>query len=316
MERRSIRQGWGDLRSGFWFALSRFALLRLQEKPWQAKNWRPNIAVFTGLSPNREHLRELGVWLCTGRGLITFYHVLVGDLDELSRRGLRTTSTRHIQEYLADRGVAAFAETCIAEDFYRGVISVVQSHGIAGLEPNTVIMGWSDDPEIQRNQLTLLRRLMVLKKSTLFLRRDPEKGYGNRALIDVWWRGRDRNGELMILLAHLISRSPDWEGCRIRLLRLLNKPAGEENVRADLTLVLKEARVEGEPVVLIKERPEQTFAEILKKTSRETDLVFMGMAVPDPQNLDRFSGETAFLLDHSVSTVLVRSGEQEDILVG
>lgn len=314
LERRSLKQSWGDLRSGFWFATSRFALIRLQGKPWRAKNWRPNITVFTGLGTSREYLRELGAWLCTGRGFVTFYHLLTGDLDEMTRRGLRTTAIRHIQDYLSERGVAAFANAAIVDDFYRGVATVVQSHGIAGLEPNTALLGWSEEPEIQRKQLMLLRRLVDLKKSVLFMHRDPERGYGDRALIDVWWRGRDRNAELMIILAHLISRSPEWEGCEIRVLRLLNKSAGVEGATRHIADILKKARVDAEPVVLVQEHPGLGFAEILKKTSRDTDLVILGMRVPEIDEFDRYSGEIAFILNHSVSTLLVRSGEQEDIL--
>ena len=51
--------------------------------------------VLTGTSQSREELSELGGWLSSGKGIVTLYHLIVGDVDELSERGLRETSRKH-----------------------------------------------------------------------------------------------------------------------------------------------------------------------------------------------------------------------------
>ena len=33
--------------------------------------------------------------------------------------------------------------------------------------------------------------------------------------VDVWWRGKQQNGDLMLLLAHLLSLNQEWRGARI-----------------------------------------------------------------------------------------------------
>ena len=251
--------------AGFGFSLARFGLIRLEQEPWSAKNWRPNIVLFTGLHQDREELRELGTWLSSGRGIVTFVHLIIGDLDKLINRGLRTTATRNIQEYIRRHGVTAFAECSIAEDFYQGVLGVVQNHGLAGLEPNTAVMGWSADPEMQRRQVRLINTMLGLRKSILFLCYDDAKGYGRRRRIDVWWRGRDRNAELMLLLAHLIQQSSAWEGAEIRVMRLMANEAGKQGATEHITKLLQEARVDAEPVVLVREHPDQPFTDVLKQ---------------------------------------------------
>jgi hypothetical protein len=120
------------------------------------------------------------------QGVVSFFHVLVGDLDELANRGVRTTSAKRTQEYLDELGIPGFAECSIATDFYESILSIIQAHGIG--------------------------------RSVLFLRYDDNRGFGRKGRIDVWWRGRDRNAELMLLLAHIIRQSLPWECARIRIL--------------------------------------------------------------------------------------------------
>ncbi len=68
LERRSTIRTWGDVRNGIWFAVARRSLLNLERSVFHAKNWRPNILVFTGQPHNRAPLVEVanllspGVW--------------------------------------------------------------------------------------------------------------------------------------------------------------------------------------------------------------------------------------------------------------
>ena len=271
LKRRSLRQDWGDVRSGLWFSVSRFGLIRLASVPWDVKNWRPNIVVFKGQPQRREELMEVGTWLSRGRGIMTFYHLLVGDVDELAgRSGLRETSRNQTRKYLEEHGVTAFAECSIVDDFYKSVVTTLQVHGVTGLEPNVALLGWSDNWEVQETQLQLMRRLVALKKSVLFLHFDEELGFGKKRQIDVWWRGRDRNAELMLMLAHIISQSAPWHGCKIRLLRLIEAEEGQEGAELSLSEFLQTVRVQAEPSVLVRSAPDEPFTSVLRQSSLET----------------------------------------------
>jgi len=50
LKRRSIQRNWGDIRSGLWFSIARFGLIRLEASPQQVRNWRPNIISLYGCS--------------------------------------------------------------------------------------------------------------------------------------------------------------------------------------------------------------------------------------------------------------------------
>jgi amino acid transporter len=314
LQRRSLQQDWGDVRSGIWYTVARFGLVRLDREPWHVKNWRPNLVVFTSLSRYREPLMELGAWLCSGRGVATFWHLLLGEIDGLSKRGLRTTSAKHMDDFLNDRGVVAFAESTIANDFHTGVVNVMQSHGLAGLEPNTALFAWSNDQATQVAQLKLMRDLLSLGKSVMFLRHEEKYGFGKKKRIDIWWRGRDRNAELMLVLAHIIQQSRQWERAEIRVCWLMDKEAGIPGAKEHIAKILAQVRVEAEPKIFLRSSPDEPFDAVLRRASGQTDLIILGLRAPQPGDIERQAEDIRALFPTTATALLVRSGEVEDIL--
>lgn len=317
LKRRSIHQNWGDIRSGLWFSFARFGLIRLEASPQHARNWRPNIIAFTGaagISHSREQLLELASWLSGGQGVVTLYHLLVRDIDALAGRGLREASRNSLRKYLDEKGIIAFTECSIVSDFYQGVLSTIQSHGFTGIEPNTALLGLSKKPDIQKEQFHLMRKLVALGKSTLLLHYNSEREYGRKRLVDVWWRGRDRNAELMLILAHIISRCAPWNGAKLRILRLLDHEEGRSSANRDIRRLIKSFRMEADPVVLVKSDSNQSFKTVFSDQSKETDLVLLGAAVPEVEKFDSTICFLQDLLQSAPSVLFVRSAETEDIL--
>jgi hypothetical protein len=317
LKQRSIQQNWGDIRSGLWFAISRFGLVQLDGSPRHARNWRPNIIAFSGavgISQSREQLLELASWLSSAQGVVTLYHLLVGNTDDLAGRGLQEASRNSLKKYLDEQGTTAFTECNIVSDFYQGVLSTIQAHGISGIVPNTALFGLSQKPEIQREQFHLMRKLIALGKSTLFLHFNSERGYGRKRRLDVWWRGRDRNAELMLLLAHIIRQSAPWEGAKIRVLRLLDHEQGQSNANKHIQQLIKSSRIEAESIVLVKSYPNQSFKTVFNEQSIETDLVLLGAAVPEVEKFDSSIHFLHDLLQSAPSVLFVRSAETKDIL--
>ncbi len=312
--RRALRHDWGDIRSGIWFALSRFGLIRLETVPWHVKNWRPNIVVFLRSPQTQEHLLEVGTWLARGRGFITFYHLIAGQVEQLAGKGLRDTSRKHMQKYLREHGAVAFTECSIVENLYSDALTMLQAHGLAGLEPNVVLFGWGTRHAMQMEQFRLLRKMVALKKSVLFLKYDESRGFGEKKCIDIWWRGQDRNGELMLLIAHIIAQSLAWNGARMRILRLLTREEGVPGVTRHIEELLHRVRVNAEPKVFIRSAPEQPFTSVLRQHSAESDLVFLGLQVPTEEQLTAYVKQVEEILQSTGTCILVRNGETENIL--
>ncbi|MEZ4610946.1 MAG: hypothetical protein R2838_12015 [Caldilineaceae bacterium] len=168
--------------------------------------------------------------------------MLIGDVGQIVESNLREAARKRIRAYIQDRRMLAFAEVDIAPDFYTGALTVAQSHGVGGLEPNTVLLGWSRTPEGRTRQIELMHALAGLGKSVLFLRYDGERGYGKRRVIDVWWGGRGGNADLMLLLAYIISQHRSWADANIRLLRIIDGEEGRAGTLAHMQATLDAVR--------------------------------------------------------------------------
>ena len=311
LKRRETAEAWGDVRSGVWTSLARFALLKLERGggAGDARNWRPNLMVFTGQPHNREHLVALADWLSLGRGVVTFSQLITGEVEDRGRPALREKAQGRIREYIADHRMAAFAEAQIVSDFRAGAVAVAQAHGIGRLESNTVVMGWSRTAGGREMQMRLLRDFADLHKSVLFLHVDEAAGFGKHRTVDVWWGGRGGNGDLMLLLAYLTVRHRSWDRARVRVLRMVGRPEAVDGVRADTEALLEAVRVEAEVAVVVRRDGARPFTDVLAEHSRDTDLTVLGMPRPDR---DDYGEGLQALVDAAGTTLLVHNGNPDE----
>ncbi len=315
LQRRSIQATWGDARSGVWFALSRWSLLNLEKTRWTARNWRPNIIVFTGQPHNRKQLVEVADWLSLGRGLVTFFQLLIGDARDKSTSTMRETARTHIRDFIAQNNMSAFAEAEIVPDFRTGATILVQAHGIGGITANSVLLGWSRTAEGREMQMNLMRDLASLHKSTLFLNYDNVRRYGTRSRLDVWWQGRGDNEDLMLLLAYIIERHPTWHNAQVRLIRVIDNVDGVPDTTEHMNNLLKAVRVDAKAVVMVNEK-RRPFSSIIAESSQETDLTILGMGLPPQGEEARYAERLNVLVNAVGSVLLVRNAEDYDILSG
>lgn len=315
LERRSLQRTWGDIRSGFWYSVTRYGLLNLEKKKMLAKNWRPNIVVFTGQPYNREHLVEVSEWLSMGRGVVTFFQLITGDVEEIASSGHKEAAKRQIKKYIQERKMTAFAESEIVPDFYHGALTVVQAHGIGGFIPNTVLLGWSDKSENFASQMKLLRGLVHLRKSVVFLHYDEERGYGDYRTIDIWWGGLGKNAELMLLLGHIITRHHGWHRARIRVIRVIDRSEGKAQAEKNIRTILDKARVDAEPIIIAREEHSGLqLPDIIHAQSQHTDLTLLGLKYPGEDELQSYGQQLNTLVRSVGSVLIVRSAQVEDFL--
>lgn len=315
LQRRSLKTEFGDLRSGIWASVARHSLLKLEAAPKRTKNWRPNVIAFTGQPRNRKHLVKIGRWLLRGQGILSFVEIVVGDVEKLAISGIRHQRRDTIAEFLREQEVDGFAECQIARDFFEGAITVAQSHGLAGLEPNTILMGLSETPEGLAKQQALIPVFSSLRKSVLLLSYDAERGYGNHDRIDVWWGGKSRNGELMLLLAHIIRSHRDWAGAKVRLLQIIDDERDLDSTRERLTTLLAEVRVKASAKPVVR-REGESVADAIGRTSGDADLSIIGMQMPGDTDAKELAERVHAMIDPLGSVLMVRSAETEDVLSG
>ncbi|GIW78931.1 MAG: Na-K-Cl cotransporter [Gemmatales bacterium] len=274
---KEVEARWGDLQSGLLFERARRALLRLEEELYHPKNWRPIILALSGGGWSRPHLAVYGHWFTAGRGILSLGQVIQGEVEQRLQR--RINQERLLHEFIREQELQAFPAVVVARYLSEGIESLVQSHGLGALRPNTVLLGWPSDPNRVEAFAATLRSVAFLERSILAIRfvEEPEDPWQvEPGTIDVWWRGQ-KNGELMLLLAHLLTINTEWRTHRIRLLRVIDNEAGACDVKKHLTTLIETSRIRATAEVVVADEPRAAIHE----TSRDASLVFLGFEAPE-----------------------------------
>ena len=73
-------------------------------------------------------------------------------------------------------------------------------------------------------------------------------------------------------------------------------------------------RVEADPVVIVRERADQSVTQIITQWSQDADLTLLGMDDPTPENAEEYSNRLDQFIAAVGATLLVRSGHHEELL--
>jgi hypothetical protein len=304
LKRRSLQASWGDLRYGALMSLVRSTFLRLRRLPMAARNWRPHILVFAGDLEKRLDLVRFAAWLNQGRGLLTVCHLAVGDAEELAEAA--EERTRQMQELLDGQGITAFAEASVVPDFEHGVTTVSQAHGIAGIVSNTIMFGWSEKSGRVASTLRIMRAASRFGKSTVLCRISPPSWAPGPKRIDIWWGGLQNNGDLLLLLAHLVTLNDDWSSARINLKCVASESNPSRWSHNRLQELLEGSRITATPEVI--DNPDQVaIKDIIHDTSRDADIVFVGLREPDPGTEEAYAEYLEELVSDLRTVILVRA---------
>jgi len=282
--RREQRATWGDARRGLYEAMLRWVLIRLSHRSMSARNWRPHILVFVDDARRKLDLIKFASWFSQNRGVVTVCELVVGDLlqDEIDiQKRLGTT-----RELMTSEDLSVFAEIDVVDNIIDGIADVSQANGIAGFASNTIILGWPKDPDMMVDFLVTIRRLEKIQKSVVIGKINPQHIFPIRKAkreVHVWWGGLKQNGDLMLLLAYLLTRNHEWRGSELKILCASSNKFTQENTERYLEKMLKDIRIEADCDVFIKPE-ESSISELIQSRSASADAVFLGLAVPEIGN--------------------------------
>ncbi|MCB9780560.1 MAG: Na-K-Cl cotransporter [Alphaproteobacteria bacterium] len=303
LSNRAMRAAWGDVRTGVWFALARFSMLRLRTSRIDPRHWRPHILVFTKDLARSMGMVRMAARFSQGHGMVTVNTMLLGDLDD--HQHVEALQRRN-EGMLHEDGLMAFCEVTAVPTIESGIVTITQSHGFGPLASNMVMLGW---PEVHADiprLLGIVRRLTRLEKSCMILARGRQAPPDQERRIVVWWKGRESNGDLMLLLAHLLSHSEGWRRARIDLMSIVDTDEQARELHASQERMLEETRIGARVQVLVRD-PERPVVELIHHHSASAGLVFMGLAVPEPQDAAAYADDLRDLLDGMPNAILVRN---------
>jgi amino acid transporter len=306
--RIGVEARWGDVHSGMAFERARLALLKLEKEPVHAKNWRPIILALGAASTGRRRILEFGQWLTAGRGVLSLGQVVSEGSEDRIERGDKIE--RVIRQTISDEGIEAFPAVVVDDDLLDGLKSLLLCHGIGGVRPNTVLIGWSNNTvELERfsNILRLSERLqrniVVVKSEVEFDAWEAPSGE-----IHIWWHGR-RNGPLMLLLAHLLTQNDEFRRRKTRLIHVIPEESGREQAQDHLAQMAERARMVFEPMIVVSENQR----EVMLNLSKNAAVIFMGFDPPAKGDHIPFFQDIEVLTEGLDEVILVSSAQGVDL---
>lgn len=276
--RREIESRWGDINRGLLFQRTRKNLLKLEQQLYHPKNWRPIILALGGSGWERPHLAIYGHWLTNGHGILLLGQVIQGELENRVER-IEAQELR-LHKFIEEERIEGFPSIVAAPHLSDGIEYLVQCQGFGALRPNTVLVGWPSNAVRAEAFGATLRVISRLQRSIVSVRlAEDERGdpwIPHSGPIDVWWRGQ-KNGELMLLLAHLLKLNPVWRDRTIRLMRVIENEAGREEVKKHLDELITSSRIQATSKVIVSEDAR----EAIHREAAIASLTILGFEPPE-----------------------------------
>lgn len=286
LRQKRYQAAWGDIRSGFWFTLTRFGLLNFQGSSQHTRNWRPVILVLAGNPTARPRLIQFAHWMESKCGFLFICQILIGPWEKVSPR--LAGAKQSIDTFIKNQGYSAASQVITAEGLDQGVTNLIEATGVGPISPNTVLMGWGEDDHKQDIYQHTVRRILLSKRNLIFYIGAEEEFIGRLdPHIDIWWRSK-RNGILMATLAHLISSNQEWRKHKVRIFMVIDNEEGLETAQANMDAQLKEYRIDAETCVMTSEKP---IRETIIETSKFSEITFLGINLEGGENDEKIYEE-------------------------
>nr|XP_046237301.1 solute carrier family 12 member 6-like isoform X6 [Scatophagus argus] len=260
IEYHGAEKEWGDGIRGLSLSAARYALLRLEEGPPHTKNWRPQVLVLLKLDEDAHvkspRLLTFASQLKAGKGLTIVGTVVPGNF--LQSYGEALAAEQTLKHLMDKERVKGFCQCIVAQKPREGISHMIQSSGLGGMKPNTVVMGWphawrqSEDPQAWKTFINTVRvttaahlALLVPKNISLFPSNSEPctEGY-----IDVWWIVHD--GGMLMLLPFLLRQHKVWRKCGMRIFTVAQMEDNSIQMKKDLATFLYHLRIEAEVEVV------------------------------------------------------------------
>ncbi len=271
--RAEIQVRWGDLHGGVAFQRARKALLRLERESYHPKNWRPSILALTGPATNRLHLAEYACWFTVDSGVVSIGQVIRGALDDRLER--RREAEIILRKFILREGLPAFPVVIVEEDLHAALKALLQCHGIGGMRPNTVLLGWSKDPGKSLIFHESIETVKEMQRSLILVatEQEKEKIFIPNGYINLWWE-TEQDFHLMLLLAFMLKKNREWRDHPLRVLRPVSPKADQENIEREMREIFDYARIDAELCLLPTEEP----LEAIRKCMQPSAILFAGLA--------------------------------------
>ncbi len=308
---------WVDSSRAYHMQQARNHILAADKGPSHDRDWRPRLLILDHGTEKRAALLAFSSWIEGGAGFATALHIHEGE-GVVARKNAGEIQ-KELAAAIGEGGVPIFPLTVCAPESAEALVVAIQSTGFGPIKPNIVVLSGFDtsgDATIPcRNryhyiqQLRTLFRLglnLVVLPSSCAAWNDIGKLSTQGRTIDVWWQN-DATSRLMLLFAHLMTRTKPWEDA---VIRVLTRGSGTnvESEKKTLGKILDDVRINAQAVIVSSFEP-----HVVVENSRNATLIFLPFILKSNGLMDA----TGSPLDETVSrlpfSVLVLAAEDIDL---
>lgn len=301
LQRKQLALGSGDVWNSVWTSLVLRGLQRMDQNKDHKRNWKPNIILFSGNPDTRPHLVNIAKAIAGKLGVVSNFHLI-------EHPEANVLFPKH-QQSLGDDPIALkygiFSRQQTVRDIYEGVDIIARTYGFSGLEPNTIIMGWSKNIQKPIKFAQMTQTLIELDYNVLYLDYDKDKKFGNYKNIDIWWNNLKNNVELSLNLARFINSSQAWANAEIRVI-LINE-TNKEGFERKIYQILDNFRLDAKVKVINNYLEKKSSYELMKKVSEDTDLIIAGIPEIPKTEIKDFVENTTEMFSVIGTTLMIKS---------
>jgi amino acid transporter len=304
--RREIPERWADASQSHHFRRAVQSIKAMDHELDHARNWRPQILVFSADPSRRSRLLAFAKWMEGHSGLTAAIRIVTGEgiRKRIEADALHQELTTEIEDLALD----VHARTVLASEGMNALPVIVQSFGVGMVRANAVLFGWpeTDDPARIAGYVGTVQEVARLGVSVVSLS-TGEQGWERFASTEeserqiyVWWEESD-SGRLALLTAYLCTRDPEWRRATVKLL--VAPQDDPQQQAADLELMLDEVRIDAEIVVLPDSSQRAVAAAV-----EDATLVLVPMHLRRKTLVDPFDEELLSLVSHLPMTAAFHAG--------
>ncbi|KAK0399743.1 hypothetical protein QR680_003192 [Steinernema hermaphroditum] len=274
VEWKGAKKEWGDGIRGLALTTAQYSLMKIEDKDPHPKNWRPQVLLIHSMPWSKEtvdlrylNLLNLSAQLKAGRGLSIVVSFLRGNPTSHEDREKAEEVKKRMEFDMGQIRLRGFAKSLIyGENQITGSLTtLIQSAGIGGLRPNTLLLGWpihdrkgkaSADSEYRtfidklHAGAAMDMALLVAKGINDF----PTSSVKMSGNVDVYWIVQD--GGLCILMAYLLKQNKVWRGCKLRVIAVAQELDNNTKMQQELEQYVYQLRIDAKIMVVELADPE------------------------------------------------------------
>lgn len=312
LQRTAKQSRWADGRRSYHLQQVREHLLQISLELEHPRDWRPQILAFSSSRTRRDRLLKFSCWLEAGSGLTTLVHILEKNPSQ------KKIAENELYEDISASGVRAFPLVINAPSLEIGSSLLLQSFGIGPLKANTILINYLGSytqhffaPKLKSFGKNLHSALRLGYNLVILDAKEPEwqklaQQAPEQRRIDIWYIPGN-SGSLMLLLAHLMTRSAFWAESELRVLRSVQGDSYEDTLEA-LQQDLEDIRIDAKAMIV-----DDFSSATIQRYSADASLILLPLTLKAEQLVDCSGISVDKLLPVLPLVALVVAAQQIDL---